>query len=154
METGKLINILIKQGLISKSDKGKIGIVPYESAIHRRSDKTSLRFKVTLGSKPRFSVKYLPKSWDFRLEDIVNTYRYYSDLKSIRVPNLEAHFNFGGGYIVVEEFLQDATPLDKLVVQRSVSGIHAADLLRRIFSELHTKGSRSGAKFLKAEKAK
>ena len=153
MKSNQVRDILIREGIFSKSDRGKIEIAVQESPVHRRAEKATQRYTVTLTGKPKYSVKYLPPSWRFRPEDILRTYQVYSQLESIRVPKLVAHLKVDNGYLFIEEFLQDAVPLDKLVEQKSVSGIHAADLLRTIFSELYARSTLPSAEFLKSETA-
>src|SRR6267143_4953420 len=152
MKSKQISDILIRQGIVSKTQKGKIDVVLQKSPIQRRSEKTSQRFTVAIAGKAQYSVKFLPASWGFPPEDIARTYNIYSQLKSIRVPKLVAHLEVDDGYLFIEEFLQDAVPLDKLVEQRSVSGIQAADLMRKIFSELYSRSTLPSTKFFKSEK--
>ena len=152
MKSDQVIDILLRQGIVSRTHKGKIDVVLQKSPIHRRPEKTTQRYTVEIAGKPEYSVKFLPASWGFRPEDIVRTYQVYSQLESIRVPKLVAHLKVDDGSLFVEQFLQDAVPLDQLVEQRSVSGIHAADLLRQIFSELYSKGTPPSTEFFRSEK--
>ncbi len=147
----QLKEYLLQEQIISLKDKESISISLLIGDAPKRVEALSRRYIVSKNVKPFLSVKFLPEPWRFSFQDILQTRALYSSFNLFKVPQLFGHFSTKEGHFFIEEYINAATPLAKLIENGDFNSRQALEVIQGILSEIWSASEPASSEFIQLE---
>ncbi|OHB69779.1 MAG: hypothetical protein A2W23_00645 [Planctomycetes bacterium RBG_16_43_13] len=146
-----LITYLVNEKIISSADVAKVSVSLVVGDAPKRPETVSRGFIVSRDHKPFLSVKFIPISWCFLVEDILKTRSLYAGFKYFKVPDMLGHFSTTEGHFIIEEYIQSTATLSELIENGDLKDQQVIEIFRNILSEIWAASEPPQKEFVRQE---
>ena len=146
-----LITYLVNEKIISSSEVDEVSVSLVVGDAPKRPETVSRGFIVLRNHKPYLSVKFIPISWCFLVEDILKTRSLYAGFKYFKVPDMLGHFSTTEGHFFIEEYIQSTATLSELIENGDLKDQQVIEIFRNILSEIWTASEPPQKEFVRQE---